>query len=250
MNKKVVLITGSNGGIGQEICKKFKDKNWCVIGTSLSDDEHNQSIDRYIKCDLTNSESIKDLVNTIRINEKRLDCIINNAALQICKPIWDMEEYEWDMTFSCNLKSIFLFVKYGLDLLKEVKGNIINIGSVHSINTSNKIATYACTKAAISGLTRNLAIELGQFGIRVNCISPGAVDTPMLRSGLTRGHIDGVNENELINNLGKKHLLSRVGQPKEIANFIYFVGDSDNGEFINGANLIIDGGATIQLSTE
>jgi NAD(P)-dependent dehydrogenase (short-subunit alcohol dehydrogenase family) len=158
-----------------------------------------------------------------------------------------MESDEWDMTYNCNLKPIFLFTKYSIDLLKKSKGNIINIGSVHSVSTSSNIAAYASSKAAIVGLTKNLAIELGKFNIRVNCVSPGAIDTKMLRSGLNRDNIDMYSEEDLLHNIEKLHLLKKIGKPKDIANCVYFILDN---EFINGSNIIIDGGATIKLSTE
>ena len=161
-----------------------------------------------------------------------------------------MEESEWDYVFNCNIKSIYLFVKNVLDLMKNNNSSIINIGSVHSVNTSDEIAAYATTKSAIVGLTRNLAIELSKFDIRVNCISPGAVDTEMLRSGLLRGHAGKGTPEELVINLGKTHLLGKVGQPIEIANLVKFVADNENGKFINGSNILIDGGASIKLSTE
>ena len=249
-NNKVVLVTGAAGGIGIEICKKFKNNGWIVVGSSRRSSCKSKYIDLYIQADLTSEEDIKNVIEIIENKYKKLDCMVNNAACQICKPIYDMSTEEWTKVYDCNVKSIFLFVKYGLELLKKVKGNIINIGSVHSINTSNEIAAYASTKAAISGLTKNLAIELSKYGIRVNCISPGAIDTPMLHAELLRGHVVGKNSDELVENLGKKHLLSRVGKPEEIANFVEFVGNSNNGEFINGSNLLIDGGASIKLSTE
>ena len=87
----------------------------------------------------------------IKNRYNHLDCIINNAALQICKPIWELTETDWDKTYNCNVKPSFLFVKYGLELLKlSDNPNIINIGSVHAINTSSNIAAYSSSKAAIS----------------------------------------------------------------------------------------------------
>ncbi len=246
----IVLITGATGGIGLEICKKFKQNKWIVIGTSRTKNFKSKFIDLYISKDLSDESSPKEIIDQINDKYGQLNCIINNAACQICKPIWQMETNEWDLIYNVNVRSIFLFVKYGLELLKKSKGNIVNIGSVHSIVTSNEIAGYASSKAAISGLTRNLAIELGKFGIRVNNICPGAVDTKMLRNGLLRGHAGSGDSDTLVNNLGKSHLLGKVGQVKEIANFVYFVSNDENGKFINGSNLLIDGGAHIKLSTE
>lgn len=247
---KLVLVTGAAGGIGIEICKKFKKKGWVVIGTSRRKEFDSPFIDHYISADITNETEIQNIIDFIRNKYNKINCIVNNAAAQICKSILDMTIDEWDKTYNCNVKSIFLFVKYGIDMLKSSNGNIINIGSVHSINTSDHIAAYASTKAAIAGLTKNLAIELSKFNIRVNCISPGAVDTPMLRAGLLRGHVEGSNPTELVENLGKKHLLKKVGQPCEIANLVEFVANDSNGKFINGSNILIDGGASIKLSTE
>ena len=247
---RVVLVTGASRGIGLEICKKFHKQNWFVVGIAQNPDFSHPSIDTYISKDLTFPNSAKEIMDIIREKYGSLDCIINNAALQICKPIWEMEDAEWSKTFDCNVKNVYLFVKHGLSMLKESKGNIITIGSVHSVVTSNEISAYASSKAALSGLTRNLAIELGQFGIRVNCICPGAVDTVMLRDGLKRGHVGSGNSNTLVERLGKSHLLGKVGEPEEIANFVLFVADDNNGRFINGANLLIDGGACVKLSTE
>lgn len=247
---RVVIVTGASRGIGLEICKKFHKQKWIVVGVAKPAYFSHPSIDTYISKDLTCPKSPREIMEIVQEKYKRLDCLINNAGVQICKPIWEMEDDEWSNTFDCNVKSVYLFVKYGLSMLKESKGNIINIGSVHSVATSNEISAYGSSKSALSGLTRNLAIELGQFGIRVNCICPGAVDTVMLRDGLKRGHVGSGNSNTLVERLGKSHLLGKVGEPEEIANFVLFVADDNNGRFINGANLFIDGGACIKLSTE
>jgi NAD(P)-dependent dehydrogenase (short-subunit alcohol dehydrogenase family) len=247
---KVILVTGASRGIGLNICKKFKENNWTVVGVSIKEDFTSEFIDDYLYYDLADKNSPENIISFIKQKYNQLDCIVNNAACQICKPIWQMEVEEWDKVYNVNVRAIFLFAKYGKDLLAQTKGNIINIGSVHSVVTSDKIAAYASTKAAINGLTKNLAIELGPFGIRVNNICPGAVDTEMLRDGLVRGHAGSGDSDTLVNNLGQSHLLGRVGKPEEIANFVYFVGEKSNGEFINGASLLIDGGACIKLSTE
>jgi NAD(P)-dependent dehydrogenase (short-subunit alcohol dehydrogenase family) len=241
--KKVVLITGSSGGIGNELCHKFKSNNWYVIGTDIVPTKNN--VDEYIYSDLSNSDSIINLVNEIIKTKNQIDCIVNNAGLQICKSIWEIEIDEWDKIYSCNVKSIFLLTKYLLPLLKKTKGNIVNIGSVHGTQTSNKIACYASSKSAIVGLTRNLAIELSQFGIRVNCVSPGAIDTPMLHDGLNRNRLN----NDPLDDLKNKHLLKQIGKPYEIANLVYFIVEGDV-NFIDGANILIDGGVTIKLSSE
>lgn len=248
---KTILVTGACGGIGNAICEFFHKKEFYVIGTGRgnieSDNFKDLYFDDYIQCDLTNSNDIENMMNTISEKYDSLDVIVNNAAYQVCKPLYEYTIDDWDKTYDCNVKSIFLIVKYSIDLLKKSKTSIINIGSVHSVCTSENISSYASTKSAVVGLTKNMAIDLSHFDIRVNCVSCGAVDTKMLRDGLKRGHVGDGDKDELVSNLGKKHLLGRVGQPYEIAKFIYDIHDN---KFINGANLLIDGGACIKLSTE
>lgn len=244
----ILLVTGVNGDIGQAIAKEFKKYNWFVIGIDKDECLNTKYVDKFFCKDLTEIDAIKNILSEIKNEYNHLDCIVNNAALQICKPIWELSESEWDKTYNCNVKLSFLFVKHGLELLKiSSNPNIINIGSVHAINTSSNIAAYSSSKAALVGLTRNMAIELSKFNIRVNSISPGAVDTKMLRSGLLRGHVGNGDENKLINTLESKHLLGKIGNPDNIANLVYYV---INNNFLTGSNLIIDGGATIKLSTE
>jgi NAD(P)-dependent dehydrogenase (short-subunit alcohol dehydrogenase family) len=247
MDRKVVLITGANGGIGQAICRHFKQENWIVIGLDITiSDESTLVMDTNYIVDLTNSNSIKELMVCIERDYGRLDCIVNNAALQICKPIWEMDENEWDKVMNCNVKAVYLLVKYGLELLKRVKGNIINIGSVHSMASSDKIAAYACSKSAIVGLTRNLAIELGQFGIRVNCVSPGAINTSMLMDGLKR-NID-IPFEQVLERFKRKHILGEIGEPEEIASMVYYI--CNESKFMTGGNVFVDGGVLSRLSTE
>ncbi len=246
---KYVLITGANGGIGQELCRKFKENGWFVFGTDIKFDCNNDCIDIKITADLAKEEDCVNISKTIKEKTNKLDCIVNNAAMQICKEIYEMSISEWDLIYNCNVRGIFLLVKYLVDIMKHNSSNIINIGSVHGTATSDKIACYASSKAAIVGLTKNLAIELAKFDIRVNCVSPGAVNTPMLIDGLKRGHLVGCDENTLIKSLENKHLLKKIGMPCEIANLVFFL-VSDNIGFMNGSNIIIDGGVTIKLSSE
>ena len=244
---KYVLITGVNGGIGNKVAEKFSKEGWYVIGTGYFPNYKSKFIDRYIFANLSHKSAMENIIKDIIINENRIDCFVHCAAIQKCGPVWNLEENDWDMMYECNLKTIYKFVKYGIDIIKKNKTNLINIGSVHATNTSDEIAGYASTKAAVVGLTRNLGIELGKFGVRVNTISPGAVNTQMLKDGLSRGHVGDGSPEDLVSELGKKHLLGRVGEPDEISNLVYEV---CNNQFINGANIVIDGGATIKLSTE
>lgn len=240
---KIALITGCNGGIGKSICEIFKLDGYEIIGLDI-DDKINKYVDLFIKTDLSSDNFNIELYDNIKNKYDHIDTIVNVSAIQICKPIWEMKVSEWDVVYNCNVRSIFILTKCFLDLLKKCQGNIINIGSVHSIATSDRISAYASSKAAIVGLTRNLAIELAKFNIRVNCISPGAIDTPMLRDGLSRGHTNSFDS------FCQVQLLKKVGMPEDIANFCLYLADNKKASFITGSNIVIDGGATIKLSTE
>jgi NAD(P)-dependent dehydrogenase (short-subunit alcohol dehydrogenase family) len=228
-----LIITGANGGIGTEICKLYKKNNWFIIGLDIHD-KKNLYIDTYYKINLFNS---KEIINFIK-NIEKVNCFIHCAAYQSCKPIWKYTEKEWDNSYKCNVKSVFLFIKYGIKIFKKYKTNIINIASIHASNTSENISAYASSKAALVGLTRNLAIDLAKFGIRVNSISPGAINTPMLKNHLSK---------EKLKILENSHLLKKIGKPIQIAKTCLFIYEND---FFNGNNIVIDGGVTCQLVSE
>jgi len=124
------------------------------------------------------------------------------------------------------------------------------VSSVHAVQTSANIAAYAASKGGLLALTRAMAIEFAPDNVRVNAILPGAVDTPMLRAGMDRGHVGDGNIHERLENLARKTVNGRVGQPREIASAIYFLADSNQSSFMTGQALVVDGGATARLSTE
>lgn len=253
MNKpdKTVLITGISMGIGKEIAKKFKNKNWTIIGIDKNLPEHNY-VDYFFQYDITNPIFITNLKDELEKNNiNKIDVIINNAASQVYKKLIDTDLDEWNMLHNCNVRPIYLLTIMLYPYLpKDGTGSIVNIASVHSIVTSEAVAAYAATKGAVLALTRAMALELIHDNIRVNAVLPGAIDTYMLRSGLDRGHSKNMDEKELINELCKKHSIGRIGKPNEIAESVYFLADHKKSSFIVGHGLVVDGGVTIRLSIE
>jgi CMP-N-acetylneuraminic acid synthetase/NAD(P)-dependent dehydrogenase (short-subunit alcohol dehydrogenase family) len=248
MNKnKIVLITGINGGIGSELALYYKTHNWNIVGTDIHEKCNHLSCDLYIEADFNDKTSFKNIINKIENKYNRLDCIINNAAVQINKKVWEYTDNEWEKTFSCNFKPLYKFIEYSLELLKKSKGNIINIGSIHHTCTSDSIGAYSASKSAVVGLTKNLAIELAEYGIRVNTISPGAVKTNMLIRSLTERAKDDLESKTIIDNFKKKHILGNIGETEDISQLVYSI---CNNNFMTGGNIIIDGGVSIKLSTE
>jgi NAD(P)-dependent dehydrogenase (short-subunit alcohol dehydrogenase family) len=247
---KIVLITGVNGGIGSVTAKLFAEKGWHVIGIDNLKVELPPYVHHFIKTDVSNKRAWEKISTEIAKREGHIDALINNAAIQICKPLIETTPEEWDTVMATNLRSVYLSIYYLHSLMRNRGGAIVNVSSVHAIATSANIAAYAATKGGLLSLTRALSIELAPYKIRVNAVLPGAVDTPMLHAGLNRGHIIDKGIKQQIENLGKKHVIGRIGRPEEIAQGILFLADSERSSFMTGQALIIDGGATARLSTE
>jgi NAD(P)-dependent dehydrogenase (short-subunit alcohol dehydrogenase family) len=205
----------------------------------------------FIQADISQDAELEQIFSLAKSATDKLEALVNNAALQIAKPILETSVSEWDAVMASNLRSVFLSAKLSYPLLKHAGGGaIVNVSSVHAIQTSANIAAYAASKGGLLALTRAMAIEFAPDNIRVNAILPGAVDTPMLRAGLGRGHAGEGDIYQRLDNLARKTVNGRVGQPQEIARAIYFLADSDQSSFMTGQALVVDGGATARLSTE
>ena len=261
-NKHVVLITGAAGGIGRATVKLFSESGWLVIGVDRSEfspgevsdpfyDEPFPGNGLFIQADISNPGAMGTILNQVNGFTDRLKALVNNAAVQVAKPLVATTVEEWDMVMANNLRPAFLLTKLCHPLLKVGRGGaIVNVSSVHAVQTSVNIAAYAASKGGLLALTRALAIEFAPDNIRVNAILPGAVDTPMLRAGLGRGHLGGSDIQTRLDNLARKTVNGRVGQPSEIAHAIYFLADEVQSSFMTGQALVVDGGATARLSTE
>ncbi len=249
---RAVLITGAAGGIGRATVQHFAEAGWRVIGVDRAPfGEPFPESGLYIQSDISIGENLQSIFNQARAFTGYLHALVNNAAVQVAKPLLETNVEEWDAVMASNLRSVFLGVKLAHPLLKAAGGGaIVNVSSVHAIATSANIAAYAASKGGLLAFTRAIAIEFAPDNIRANAILPGAVDTPMLRAGLGRGHVQGEDILARLDNLARKTVNGRVGQPKEIAHAIYFLADDTQSSFMTGQALVIDGGATARLSTE
>jgi len=261
---QTVLVTGAAGGIGRATVQLFAQKGWRVIGVDREDyagvhapGDQMFSFDDfpanglYIQSDISVGANMETIFEQAHAFTNQLDALVNNAALQVAKPILETSAEDWDAVMASNLRSVFLSTKLAHPLLKAAHGSaIVNVSSVHAVATSANIAAYAASKGGLLALTRAVAIEFAPDDIRCNAILPGAVDTPMLRAGLGRGHVQGADIMQRLDNLARKTVNGRVGQPEEIAHAIYFLADQSQSSFMTGQALIIDGGATARLSTE
>lgn len=251
--KKVALITGVAGGIGTAAARCLAEEGWYVIGVGRSIPANVKTVHQFIEADVSRVDNWRKIASFVSKEKMRIDALVNNAAIQICKPLVETTPEEWDLLMAINVRSVFLAVRYMHPFMRGDDGAIVIVSSVHALATSANIAAYAASKGALTALTRALAIELAPDRIRVNAILPGAVDTPMLRQGLNRVHPKAGkmdNRADLMEQLAAKHLIGRVGRPQEIAQAILFLVDNDCSSFVTGQALIVDGGAMARLSTE
>ncbi|MDD5370408.1 MAG: SDR family NAD(P)-dependent oxidoreductase [Anaerolineaceae bacterium] len=247
-----MMITGAAGGIGRAIVQVFAQAGWQVIGVDrapFGDGFPTQG--RFIQADISKPEELQAIYEQAHAFTTCLHAVVNNAGLQVSKPLLETSVEEWDAVMASNLRAVFLGAKLAYPLLKAADGAaIVNVSSVHAVATSMNISAYAASKGGLLALTRAMAIEFARDNIRVNAILPGAVDTPMLRSGMSRGHLAGEDMHVRLENLARKTVNGRIGQPEEIAHAIYFLADNTQSSFMTGQAMIVDGGATARLSTE
>lgn len=243
---KNVLITGILGGIGQSIADIFSDKTkYNIIGIDYNDDMDikNKIPYDYYNIDLSKHDITEDITNMINKYDE-INVIIHSAAKQVCSSIENTNIELWEPIMNVNIKSFYRIVQL---CLPKLNGNIIAISSVHSFVTSKDISIYATSKAALSGLIRNMALELASKNIRVNGIAPGAILTSMLTSGIIRRTND-IEKGLSI--LSEKHPMHKIGKPNDVAELAYFLSDDEKAGFITGQTIVIDGGVSIHLSTE
>ncbi len=241
---KACLITGAAGGIGRELVREFQDAGFYVIATDQVEQPVNQACGCYLRIDLgrfVEDDAYAQLsIAAIRdaLNGRELHALINNAAVQILGGIDDIDRQAWRQTMDVNLTAPFLLIKALLPYLEICHGAVVNIGSIHARLTKRNFVAYATSKAALAGLTRALAVDVGAR-VRVNAIEPAAIETDMLKAGFA-------GKPELYQQLEMCHPLQRIGQAEEVARLaLAIVGGGMN--FLNGACIELDGGISARL---
>lgn len=248
--QRSVLITGAAGGVGGATVQLFLDAGWRVLATDLKPSKSIPAGAIFEHVDIADAKQVDSLPTRLKQHlGDGLHALVSNAAVQITKPLVETSADEWDGVHAVNLRAAFLLSKAFHPALKQAKGAIVNISSVHAMATSAEIGAYASTKGGLLALTRSMAIEFAPDGIRANVVLPGATDTPMLEAGLERGNAPGGMDTRKAD-LAKKILLQRLAAPEEIARVIYFLADSTQSSYITGQSIVADGGALARLSTE
>ena len=252
LQDKVAIITGAASGIGRASAQLFAKEGASVVAVDLNEEGGKETVESiariggqalFLKADVSRSQDSRNMIDTAVDRHGGLDVLFNNAGTAVFKSLLDHEEEDWDRVLNVNLKAIFLASKYAVPhMLKRQGGSIINTASVHGFATGTFVTSYAASKAGVIGLTRAIALEHARDNIRVNCILPGAVETPQMRTNL-RAMGD---EEEQFENISQREPVGRVGRPEEIAKAALFLA-SDESSFATGAPFIIDGGLLAQL---
>jgi glucose 1-dehydrogenase len=235
---RVAVVTGVAGGIGRACAVAFMEAGWDVAGIDKVERPAGLPGRWYEQLDLgvrSASERLRDFFNELG----QIDALVNNAALQISKPIDETSDAEWAAVLGVNAAAPFVAIREATRYLRVSKGAVVNVASVHALATAPGVAAYAASKGALVSLTRAAALELGPSGVRVNAVLPGAVDAPML-----------TDDAETRARLAARTPLGRIGRPEEIASTVLFLADNERSSFVTGQTLVADGGVLARLASE
>jgi NAD(P)-dependent dehydrogenase (short-subunit alcohol dehydrogenase family) len=243
MDKRVAIITGAAKGIGKAIAERMVKDSYIAIlvdvdiesGTNLAKELGNSA--QFISCDISDIKAVENLFKSVIDKFGKVDAVVNNAGIIRDNVIWKMPEEDFDKVVDINLKGTWLMCKVAGTLMREQKsGRIVNITSRAWLGNRGQ-SNYSASKAGVVGLTRVLALELGKYGVLVNAIAPGLIDTP-----LTQKLPQDVQE-QLIEAQPTKSM----GKPEDIANTVAFLCNEQT-QFITGQTIYVDGGKSIGAS--
>lgn len=231
---QVAVVTGGNSGIGLKTTERFVAAGAKVVVADLADTpsfEQNDSV-RYIRCDVTNERHVKDALNTAITEFGGLDILVNNAGIfSGYEKIVDKDASDFEKCFNVNVLGVANGLKCAANLMRD-GGRIINTASAAGLIGVSGLADYVASKHAVVGLTKSAALELADKQIRVNCVCPTTVNTPMANK---EGGEHLLNAEKLLVPLG------RICEPEEVAALIHFLASNDC-NFVNGQAIVIDGG--------
>lgn len=238
---KVAIITGAGSGIGRAAALLFAEEGARVAVADLSPSEGGRTAEEIqnkggdassVVVDVTQSAQVAKMVDRVLERFGQIDILYNHVGINRPNSVVELEEADWDVVVSTNLKSIYLACKYTLPhMLKRRKGSIVNTAGTFGFYGALGFAAYCASKGGVINLTKQMALDYGPYGIRVNCVCPGFIDTPM-------------NANippERVAAIIKTQPLGRAGQAEEVARAALFLA-SDEASFTTGSALLVDGG--------
>jgi NAD(P)-dependent dehydrogenase (short-subunit alcohol dehydrogenase family) len=250
MSNKVMIVSGGASGLGLAAAEKFAKNGYNIVLIDVNEEKGKKAeakikgmaVDAiFCKCDISNKEEVQKAAKATKERFGRADVLINNAGLEVRGSVLQCTEDDWTRLYDINLKGIYYMSNaFAPMMIEQGKGAIVNTGSILGYRTVGERAAYSSSKGAIDTLTRSMAFDLAANNIRVNCVVPGAIDTPLLRGSIN----DSPDPEGTEKFLGSKSVFGRMGTSEEVANVMYFLA-SDEASFVTGAAYFVDGGWSI-----
>lgn len=255
---RVALVTGGSQGIGRGVALELARQGSAVVvhgqTIDLAEDVARAIIEAGGQAvsvagaidDLTTSKAAVELATT---RFGRLDTLVTCAGIQRYGDVVSTPEETWDEVFDVNVKGVYLAAHVALPYLRESdSGSVVIVASVQATATQNQVAAYTASKGALQALARSMAVDEAEYGIRVNSVSPGSVDTPMLRqSAALFGGGSEEGTERVLANWGTAHPLGRIARPSEIGEVVSFL-TSTRASFVTGADIRVDGGLLARIA--
>lgn len=228
LDNKVAIVTGANQGMGRAIAQRLKQEGARVIVFDIVDD--NKDFEFY-KVDIRDSKGIKEALSHI----DKVDIVVNNAGIYFEKYVEETTDEEIDKMVDINIKGTYLMIRNTLSKIKKSKGTIVNIASCLGLVPELTSPLYCTTKAGIIMLTKCLAQEYAEIGVRINCVLPGPINTPLLQKSF--------KTKEQEEKCASRIPIRRIGEAEDIANMVNFL-ISDEAKYITGGVYAVDGGVS------
>jgi len=234
---RTVIITGAARGIGLATAHLMQEAGWHIVRVDWDEEALLESAKGFedslaLVCDVSDPEAVADMIARTLDWSGRIDALVNNAGVADFGPIEETDFERWRKVMATNLDGVFLVTQAATPALKKTHGTIVNIASISGLRASTLRVAYGTSKAGVMQLTQQQAVELGEYGIRVNCVAPGPVRTKLAMAVHTQDIIDAYHDAIPLN---------RYGQEREIAEAIYFLA-SEKASYITGQILAADGG--------
>jgi NAD(P)-dependent dehydrogenase (short-subunit alcohol dehydrogenase family) len=247
---KTVIVTGAGSGIGHAIALAFGmagarvaavDINQCGAGLCVSQIEQNDGTAIAVACDVSREADVQKMIEQVTAAFGGIDILVSNAGIFLMSSALKAGPEDWERVFATNVSAGAMCARYAAGSMREAGGGaIVIIASISGIRAEPGFATYSCSKAALIMLARSMAVDFGSWNIRVNSISPGPVDSPVLRRLTSEANVDW---DEWSTAIANRQCIHSMVQPRDIAQAVMFLA-SDEARMITGVNLVVDGGYT------
>lgn len=249
LDGKVALVTGGAKGIGKgcaEVLSKHGARIAVVDVDAVAGQQTAEGIEArggrsvFLQADVSKVDDVQKMITRLIEEFGRFDYLINNAGYHISKNVEDTSEEEWGYILNTNLTSVFLCSKYAIPHLRKTRGGIVNMGSMVGLVGQTNAAAYSATKGGIIAMTKGMALDFAKDGIRVNCICPGWVETPLVEDWFNQQADPQAAKRYICG----RHPLGRIATPEEVGNAAVFL-CSEESSFVTGVAFTLDGGVTL-----